>query len=127
MAKHFKDKNGMVWEFEDHVAVLPHPDIEGALQFLDVNGHPMSMIPHDLMPHTLAEPTLKDHKEAARARLRVERGPLLLALDVQYMRADEEGDTATKAAVVAEKKRLRDITSLVDAATSPEELEDIEL
>jgi hypothetical protein len=45
---------------------------------------------------------------------------LLAAQDVAFQRALEEGkDTA---AIVAEKQRLRDITSLVDGCKTTEEL-----
>ncbi len=53
-------------------------------------------------------------------RLRVERAPLLTALDVQYQRAQEDGrDTAI---IISEKQRLRDVTKLADAATTLDEL-----
>jgi hypothetical protein len=53
-------------------------------------------------------------------RLRAERTPLLAALDVAFQRALESGsDTA---AIVAEKQRLRDVTSLVDTCTTTDEL-----
>ena len=53
-------------------------------------------------------------------RLRAERTPLLAAQDVAFQRALESGsDTA---AIVAEKQRLRDITSQVDACTTTDEL-----
>ena len=55
-----------------------------------------------------------------KARLRAERAPLLAAQDVAFQRALESGsDTA---AIVAEKQRLRDITNLVDACTTLDEL-----
>jgi hypothetical protein len=58
-------------------------------------------------------------KEITKARLRNERAPLLLAQDVAFQRAIEEGkDTA---AIVAEKQRLRDITNI--SATTLEELQ----
>lgn len=47
-------------------------------------------------------------------RLRVAREPLLAALDVAYMRAQEQGDDT--AAIVAEKQRLRDLPALAMAA-----------
>ena len=54
-------------------------------------------------------------------RLRVERKPLLEAQDVLYMRATEQGlDTK---AIVAEKKRLRDITKIT--ATTLDELKEL--
>ena len=53
-------------------------------------------------------------------RLRAERAPLLAAQDVAFQRALESGsDTA---AIVAEKQRLRDVTSLVDACQTTDEL-----
>lgn len=59
-------------------------------------------------------------KAITKSRLRAERAPLLAALDVAFQRALESGsDTA---AIVAEKQRLRDITNLVDACTTTDEL-----
>jgi hypothetical protein len=59
-------------------------------------------------------------KEITKERLRVERAPLLQAQDVAFQRALEAGtDTAN---IVAEKQRLRDITLLVDFATTTDEL-----
>ena len=55
-------------------------------------------------------------KALTKDRLRAARTPLLQAQDVLYMKALEQGqDTA---AIVAEKQRLRDITSLADACTT---------
>lgn len=53
-------------------------------------------------------------------RLRAERTPLLEAQDVAFQRAQESGADTT--AIVAEKNRLRDITSQVDTATTLDEL-----
>jgi len=62
-------------------------------------------------------------KAITKARLRVEREPLLAAQDVAFQRALEAGaDTTT---IVAEKQRLRDITKLADAATTLDELKAI--
>jgi hypothetical protein len=53
-------------------------------------------------------------------RLRAERTPLLAAQDVAFQRALEaNGDTS---AIVAEKQRLRDVTSQVDTCTTLDEL-----
>ena len=49
-------------------------------------------------------------------RLRLERKPLLEAQDVLFQRALETGKDAT--AIVKEKQRLRDVTKLVDSATT---------
>ena len=63
---------------------------------------------------------LNKAKEITKKRLRAEREPLLAAQDVAYMRALEAGqDTAS---IVAEKQRLRDITSLADGCTTTSEL-----
>jgi hypothetical protein len=59
-------------------------------------------------------------KAITKARLRVEREPLLAAQDVAFQRALET--SADTAAIVAEKQRLRDITQLTDAATTLDEL-----
>jgi hypothetical protein len=59
-------------------------------------------------------------KEITKNRLRAERTPLLAAQDVAFQRALESGADTT--AIVAEKNRLRDITSLADTATTLEEL-----
>ena len=64
-------------------------------------------------------------KAITKDRLRSERTPLLQAQDVAFQRALEEG--ADTAAIVAEKQRLRDITALVDQATTLDELKAVEL
>lgn len=58
-------------------------------------------------------------------RLRAERTPLLQEQDVAFQRALESGADTTD--IVAEKQRLRDITKLVDEATTVEELKGITL
>lgn len=64
-------------------------------------------------------------KVITKERLRTERTPLLQAQDVAFQRALETGsDTA---AIVAEKQRLRDITTLADQATTLDELKGITL
>jgi len=62
-------------------------------------------------------------KEIKKDRLRQERKPLLEQLDVDYMRAMEQGIETTN--IVNEKQRLRDITNLVDTCSSVEELKSI--
>ena len=56
-------------------------------------------------------------------RLRAERAPLLAAQDVLFQRALETGKDAT--AIVKEKQRLRDVTKLVDAATTLDQLKGV--
>jgi hypothetical protein len=43
-------------------------------------------------------------------QLRAERAPKLAALDLAFMRAVEQGDTAKQASIAAEKQALRDVT-----------------
>jgi hypothetical protein len=59
-----------------------------------------------------------------RDKLREMRKPLLEALDVEYQRADEAGNTAEKKKVGQKKQALRDVTAdpSIDAATTPDEL-----
>jgi len=64
-------------------------------------------------------------KDITKDRLRQEREPLLLAQDIAFQRALEiKADTS---AIVAEKQRLRDITTLVDTANTVEELKALEV
>ena len=62
-------------------------------------------------------------KEITKARLRIERAPLLEAQDVLFQRALEENVSTT--AIVAEKQRLRDITQLADQASTLDELKSL--
>jgi hypothetical protein len=64
-------------------------------------------------------------KNITKDRLRQEREPLLLAQDIAFQRALES--SADTSAIVAEKKRLRDITTLVDTANTVEELKALEV
>ena len=59
-------------------------------------------------------------KDITKNRLRAERKPLLEALDIEFIKAQEIG--ADTSAIVAEKQRLRDITNTVDSMTTVEEL-----
>jgi len=59
-------------------------------------------------------------KEITKNKLRKERQPLLEALDVKFIKAQETG--ADTSAIVTEKQRLRDITNQVDSMTTVEEL-----
>lgn len=62
-------------------------------------------------------------KEITKTRLRAEREPLLQAQDILFQRALETGADTT--AIVAEKQRLRDITQLVDACATTDELRNL--
>lgn len=63
-------------------------------------------------------------REIWRDKIRAARAEEFKALDMQYMRADEEGNAEAKAAVVARKNLLRAAPSdpAIDSATSVEEL-----
>jgi hypothetical protein len=63
-------------------------------------------------------------KDITKDRLRAEREPLLLAQDIAFQRALEL--SADTSAIVAEKQRLRDITTLVDTANTVDELKALE-
>lgn len=58
--------------------------------------------------------------------VRAERAPKLEALDVEFMRAVESGDTAAQATIAAKKQALRDATDdpVIVNATTPEELKE---
>jgi hypothetical protein len=62
-------------------------------------------------------------KDIKKEQLRSDRAPLLQAQDVAFQRALESGADTT--AIIAEKQRLRDITSLADSATTVEQLKQI--
>jgi hypothetical protein len=68
------------------------------------------------MDATSVTVNLNKAKEITKKRLRIERAPLLEAQDVLFQRALESGADTT--AIVAEKNRLRNITSLADSATT---------
>jgi hypothetical protein len=71
------------------------------------------------------EVSLAKATEITKKRLRSEREPLLQAQDVAFQRALEAGLPTT--AIVAEKQRLRDVTSLADAETTLEGLRAIKV
>lgn len=66
---------------------------------------------------------LNKAKEITKERLRLERKPLLEALDVQFQRALETG--ADTSEIVAEKQRLRDVTAQADVATTIDQLKQL--
>lgn len=63
-------------------------------------------------------------REIHRNRLRWARTPLLAALDIEYQRADENGDGVAKAVIAAKKQALRDVTKdpAIEEAKTPEAL-----
>ena len=62
--------------------------------------------------------------EIHKDRLRAMRSPLMTALDIEYMQADELGDVQKKAQIAAKKQVLRDVTKDLSIATAktPDEL-----
>jgi len=59
-------------------------------------------------------------KEITKDKLREERKPLLEALDVEFIKAQETGADTTD--IVAKKQALRDAPAQVDSMTTVEEL-----
>lgn len=66
---------------------------------------------------------LQKAKEITKNRIRIERAPLLSQQDVAFQRALEAN--IDFAPIVLEKQRLRDLTKLVDLATTLDELRQI--
>jgi hypothetical protein len=66
-------------------------------------------------------------REIHRDKLRALRRPVLEALDNDYLRADEQGDTAEKARIAVKKQALRDVTNdpAIANATTPEQLRSV--
>ena len=63
-------------------------------------------------------------REIKKDMIRAERNPKLAALDVEFMRAVEAGDTDAQATIAAKKQALRDATDdpAITAASTPDEL-----
>lgn len=59
-------------------------------------------------------------KDITKDRLRAERDPMLKQLDVDYMRAQEQGQDTSE--IVKKKQKLRDVTKEVDKVQTVEEL-----
>ena len=66
-------------------------------------------------------------REMHKDKLRRERGPKLDALDVEYQRADEQGNNQLKQQIAQQKQALRDITKdpRIAAAQTIDELKQI--
>ena len=63
-------------------------------------------------------------KEIKKEYIRRERKPKLEALDLDFMRAVESGDTDAQATIAAKKQALRDAPAdpAIEAAATPDEL-----
>ena len=68
-------------------------------------------------------------REIKKDMIRAERKPELESLDVDYMKALEQGDTAAQQAIVGVKQVLRDVTddARIANASTPEELMALDL
>jgi len=64
-------------------------------------------------------------KEITKDRLRVERKPLLEALDIEVMK--NITDAVKLVEIEAEKQRLRDITNVVDVLSTVEQLKAVSI
>jgi len=66
-------------------------------------------------------------KDIWRDRIREERKPKLEALDVEFMKAVETGDSDAQASISSKKQALRDATDdpAIALATTPEQLKQV--
>ena len=110
----------MIHGQSDQREIVPLPDGKPTLAKKPPHHHPDLFI-WDGVAFALKD--LEIAKAYTRDRLRVARAPLLAALDLQVLRAWEQGKTPYDIVdVLAKKQQLRDITKLVDQAASWEEL-----
>ena len=127
-------------EYLDRIAAKlreKHPDANGNLSsaipddWVRVADLPEGNIPSDHTFYdawtwtTKLDVDFPKAKEITKDRLRMERKPLLEEQDVLFQRAIETG--VNTSAIVAEKRRLRDITKLADKAATLEELKVIKV
>ena len=107
MVNHLLDIGGDIRD----VATLTVPESRDFRNAWQYNG---SVVEIDM---TLAREIHKD-------KLRLDRVPMLEALDPDWFRAAEAGDVAAQAATAAQKQVLRDITedARIASAATPEEL-----
>ena len=64
-------------------------------------------------------------KEIWKDKWRNARNPLLDALDVEFVRALEAGDTGRQGEIAAKKQELRDVTKTPIDATTPDEIKNV--
>ena len=78
---------------------------------------------------SVVEVDMKLARDIHRDNLRADRAPRLDALDVDYMKALEDADTAAKQGIVSVKQSLRDVPDhpSIDSAKTPEELKALTL
>mgnify|MGYP003628101381 CR=1 FL=1 len=92
----------------------------------DWRGYFKMIIPDDQLAWVHTYPDMDRAREVHMKNIRVARDKALVALDVPFMRAVEEGDTGEQARLKTEKQALRDIPSTFDLSslTDPESLMD---
>jgi len=92
----------------------------------DLSAYPSDRVFRDawVLNGDVIEEDLETAKDIWRDKIRVERKPLLEALDTKFMKALETGDTATQTLVGTQKQALRDAPSdsAIESATTIAEL-----
>jgi hypothetical protein len=66
----------------------------------------------DHNPTETVDVDINKAKEIKKNHFRISRAPLLAQLDVEYQRADEEGNHVKKQEIAAKKQSLRDVTKV---------------
>jgi len=96
------------------------------VRIIDVNEIPIDRTFRNALKPDLSH-DLPKARDIWRQNMRNARAPKLAVLDVEYQRADETSDVATKQRVAASKQALRDVTSdpRIEAAKSCSELKAI--
>jgi hypothetical protein len=81
----------------------------------------------DVSPEPIIDLDMDKARAIHKDRLRARRAPMLAQLDVDYQRADEQGDKKKKRDIAARKQALRDVTDdpAIAAATTPEALKNV--
>lgn len=112
---HFFERNGLT---EAELVALPDnwtpPDDRSFRNAWVMSGKAMSV-------------DMSKARDIHRDRLRALRAPKLAALDADYLKADETGDSVSKVRIAAEKQALRDVTAdpAIEAAKTPLELKSV--
>jgi hypothetical protein len=90
--------------------------------------NPLLLVSYNIVENALI-PEMSLGKEITRKPIRKFRQKLFLSLDTQYIRALEDGDTIKQQEIVAQKKKLRDVTKhpLIENAQTLEELSNIKM
>mgnify|MGYP001589012112 CR=1 FL=1 len=82
-----------------------------------------------ITPDPVIDSDIGRAREIHRERLRKERAPVLAALDVEYQRADEQGNAKGKADIAKRKQALRDATAdpRIEAEATIDDLKSVTL